>query len=208
MVFVNLGRVEFREALARQEALVEAIASGREPETVLLLEHSPVFTVGRAGDSSNLLSAHDFDENPLKLVRINRGGDVTFHGPGQLVAYPHLDLRQRGRDVHRYLRQLEETLIRLAEDFEIRAFRREGLTGVWTDRGKLASLGVGVRRWITMHGLALNVSTDLRYFSLIHPCGIVDCRVTSLSELLGRHVGLGEVVPRFQHCFEGVFAGS
>ncbi len=202
MNFVDLGRIEFAKALERQQQLVEAIAAGREEETVLLLEHPPVFTVGRVGDAANLLAERDFDGNPLELIRIGRGGDVTYHGPGQLVAYPHLDLRTRGRDVHRYLRSLEEVLIRLASEFGVEAFRREGLTGVWTEQGKLASIGVGVRRWVTMHGLALNVSTDLRYFSLIRPCGIEDCPVTSLSRLCGRPVKRSEVTLAFRSCFE------
>lgn len=184
---------------------MEEIASGRQPETVFLLEHPHVFTIGRTGDNANLLASRDWRGDPIELVRINRGGDVTYHGPGQLVGYPVLDLRTRGRDVHRYLRDLEEVLIRTAADFGVRAHRREGLTGVWTDGGKLASIGVGVRRWITMHGFALNVRPDLRYFQLIHPCGIQDCPVTSLSELLDRPVQLSEAIPACRRRLREVF---
>ncbi len=206
MNFLNLDRISFQDALARQEELLQQIWTGRSQETVLLVEHPPVFTVGRGGDSGNLLAERDFEGSPVELVRINRGGDVTFHGPGQLVAYPLLDLRRRGRDVHQYLRDLEEVLIRLARVYGVEAFRREKLTGVWTEQGKLASIGVGVRHWVTMHGLALNVGTDLRYFSLINPCGIENCPVTSLSRLCNREISLDEVIPRFQACFEAVFA--
>ena len=198
MRFVDLGMISFEDAFRRQEEAVGAIADGRLEETVFLLEHSHVFTSGRSGDARNLLAARDWEGNPIALVNINRGGDVTYHGPGQLVGYPHLDLRPRCRDVHRYLRELEQTLIATASQFGVRSFRREGLTGVWTDQGKLASMGVGVRRWITMHGFALNVSTDLRYFQLINPCGMADCPMVSLSCLLGRPVAMTDVKRAFQ----------
>ncbi|HSR66782.1 MAG TPA: lipoyl(octanoyl) transferase LipB [Acidobacteriota bacterium] len=184
MRFVDLGRISFRDALQRQEAAVEAIASGEMEETVHLLEHPHTFTVGRTGDASNLLARQDWDGNPIDLVRISRGGDVTYHGPGQLVGYPHLDLRRRGRDVHRYLRHLEEAVINAVAGLGVDGYRRQDYTGVWTEQGKLASIGVGVRRWVTFHGFALNVSTDLRYFDLLNPCGIPDCPMTSLSRLM------------------------
>jgi len=193
MVFQDLGRIPFDQAFAIQEKTVAEIASGRRPEQVYLLEHPPVFTIGRTGSEENLLSAKDFQGRSIPLVRINRGGDITFHGPGQLVGYPHLDLNRRGRDIHRYLRDLEEALIRAVGRFDIDAYRKKRLTGVWSDLGKLASIGVGVRRWITMHGFALNVSTDLRYFRMIHPCGIEECPVTSLEQLLDQPVPMEEV---------------
>jgi len=193
MVFQDLGRIPFDQAFAIQEKTVAEIASGRRPEQVYLLEHPPVFTIGRSGSEENLLSAKDFQGRSIPLVRINRGGDITFHGPGQLVGYPHLDLNRRGRDIHRYLRDLEEALIRAVGRFDIDAYRKKRLTGVWSDLGKLASIGVGVRRWITMHGFALNVSTDLRYFRMIHPCGIEECPVTSLEQLLDQPVPMEEV---------------
>jgi len=193
MVFQDLGRIPFDQAFAIQEKTVAEIASGRRPEQVYLLEHPPVFTIGRTGSEENLLLAKDFQGRSIPLVRINRGGDITFHGPGQLVGYPHLDLNRRGRDIHRYLRDLEEALIRAVGRFDIDAYRKKRLTGVWSDLGKLASIGVGVRRWITMHGFALNVSTDLRYFRMIHPCGIEECPVTSLEQLLDQPVPMEEV---------------
>lgn len=202
---LQLERISFEAALERQEAILEAVASGSKPDTVLLLEHPHVFTIGRGGSSDNLLAGQDWMGSPIELIRLNRGGDVTYHGPGQLVGYPIIDLRRRGRDVHRYLRDLEKSLIETACHFGVEAFRREGLTGIWTKSGKLASIGVGVRRWTTMHGFALNVSTDLRYFDLIHPCGIPDCPVTSLSLLLGRTVPLEEVIPVAGNCLQAVF---
>lgn len=202
MDFLDLGLVPFRDALSRQEETVARIVAGEVPETVFLLEHPHVFTVGRAGKKENLLAPLDWQGHSIDLIRINRGGDVTYHGPGQLVGYPHIDLRPRGRDVHRYLRSLEETLVRTAAHFGIQAFRRAGLTGVWTGEGKLASIGVGVRHWITMHGFALNVNPDIRYFQLINPCGIANCRVTSLTQLIGSRVEM-EAVKRV---YRGIFA--
>ena len=203
--FENLETVSFEDALEKQSVTVKEIASGKCQETVYLLEHPSVFTIGRRGFSANLLADKDFDGNPLKTVRINRGGDITYHGPGQLVGYPHLDLRKRNRDLFRYLRGLEECLIRTALRFGVESFPREGLTGVWTDRGKLASIGVGVRQWITMHGFALNVSTDLRYFSLINPCGMPDCPVTSLKECCGEPIEMLDVRHVVEEEFRHVF---
>lgn len=201
----DLGIVSFGEALRIQELAVEAVARGEE-EILYLLEHPHVFTLGRGGKAEHLLSPRDWHGDPVALVRTNRGGDITYHGPGQLVGYPHLDLRRRNFDLHRYLRDLEETLIRTAHRFGVEAFRREGLTGVWTQAGKLASIGVGVRRWVSMHGFALNVNTDLRYFRLIHPCGIPGCPVTSLAEQLRRAVPMEEVKEVYWEEFFGTFA--
>jgi lipoyl(octanoyl) transferase len=203
--FKNLGTVSYEEALKTQSMTVREIASGECQETVYLLEHPSVFTIGRRGVSSNLLANEDFDGNPLNTVRINRGGDITYHGPGQLVGYPHLDLRKRGRDLFRYLRGLEESLIGTASRFGVESFQREGLTGVWTDHGKLASIGVGVRQWVTMHGFALNISTDLRYFSLINPCGMPDCPVTSLMECCGEPIEMADVREVIEEEFRRVF---
>ncbi|MFQ5740922.1 MAG: lipoyl(octanoyl) transferase LipB [Acidobacteriota bacterium] len=208
MDFISLGRVSFDEARRKQEEAVEKIAFEGAPERVYLLEHPHVFTLGRGGEASNLLARQDWADHPIQLVRINRGGDITYHGPGQLVGYPHLDLRSRGRDVHRYLRGLEEVLIRTAARWGVHAFRRAGLTGVWTDRGKLASIGVGVRHWVTLHGFALNACTDLRYFQLINPCGMEGCRVTSFSHLLERHVTAPELIPALTLAFREVFLSS
>src|SRR5512143_3500905 len=160
----DLGLMDFDEAYVLQDRLAEAVFRGREAEALLLLEHLPVYTIGRGGSEDNVL------DDKIRPARINRGGDVTYHGPGQLVGYPIIDLGRRGRDLHRYLRFLEELLIRVAADYGVEARRVPGRTGVWTAKGKLASIGVGVRRWITMHGFALNVSADLAGFSAINPC--------------------------------------
>lgn len=205
MRFLDLGTVDFHEALRLQAATLAEIAAGGAEETVYLLEHPHVFTIGRRGRESNLLARRDFEGREISVARINRGGDITYHGPGQLVGYPLLDLRRRQRDLHRFLRDLEYCLIRTAAEFGVEAFRREGLTGVWTREGKLASIGIGVRNWITMHGFALNVATDLRYFGLINPCGIEACPVVSLEALVGGKIPLVQVKESVRGAFAQVF---
>jgi len=173
-----LGRIGYGEAFAMQEEIVAAKAAGTDvPDELLLLEHDSVFTIGRTNDHSSL---RDPAALPAPLMAINRGGQATWHGPGQLVGYPLLDLRLRGSDLHRYLRDLEEFLISLCAGFGIAASRRDGLTGVWVGEKKIASLGVGVRRWISMHGFALNVCGPLDGFAHIIPCGIQGVTMTSL----------------------------
>ncbi len=178
-----LGRIEFADALALQE---EIVAKKREDRSLgdelLLLEHEAVYTIGRTPDKSSLLaSAH----LPHPLFAINRGGQATYHGPGQLMGYPIIDLRRCGQDLHRYLRWLEQLLIELLVDYGITASRRESLTGVWIGQRKIASIGVGVRHWITMHGFALNVCGDLSPFTYIIPCGINNVAMTSMEKETG-----------------------
>ncbi len=173
-----LGRISYGDALALQEKIVAQKAEDLDaPDELLLLEHDSIFTIGRTSDHSSL---RDPAALPAPLMAINRGGQATWHGPGQLVGYPLLDLRKRGSDLHRYLRDLEEFLIMLCVEFGVTASRRDGLTGVWVGEKKIASLGVGVRRWISMHGFALNVCGPLDGFAHITPCGIAGVEMTSL----------------------------
>ncbi len=196
MVILDLGTIDFHEAYTVQERLAAGVAAGTEPETLLLLEHPPVYTIGSGGNEGNIL------DPAIAPVRINRGGDVTWHGPGQLVGYPIVNLGRRRRDLHRYLRFLEELLVTVAAEFRVESWRVPGRTGVWTEEGKLASIGVGVRRWVTMHGFALNVSADLAEFGRINPCGIEGCPVTSLAAERGAHLPMetvkGMVAERFE----------
>ncbi len=191
----NLGLIDFHAAYAIQERLVAQVASGEAPETLLLLEHPPVYTIGSGGSEANVL------DPAISVVRTNRGGDVTWHGPGQLVGYPVIDLGRRGRDLHRYLRFLEELSIRVAGEFGVAARRVPGKTGIWTDRGKLASIGVGVRRWVAMHGFALNVAPDLEPFARINPCGMAGCPVTSLAREADAEPTVAEVAARVECLF-------
>lgn len=178
-----LGRIGFAEALAQQEELVRVKRANPDaPDELWLLEHDPVYTIGRTPDRSSLRGAAHL---PHPLVAINRGGQATYHGPGQLVGYFLLDLRRHGQDLHRYLRWIETLLIELLAVYEINASTRAGLTGAWVDQRKIASIGVGVRHWITMHGFALNVSGDLSAFDAITPCGIADVAMTSIEKETG-----------------------
>jgi lipoyl(octanoyl) transferase len=173
-----LGRTEFASALALQEELVaQRRVDDSLGDELLLLEHEPVYTIGRTPDQTSLRGAAHL---PHPVFPINRGGQATYHGPGQLVGYPILDLRRCGQDLHRYLRWLEDVLIELLAAYGVHAAAREGLTGVWVEDRKIASIGVGVRHWITMHGFALNVSGDLSPFDHIVPCGIANIRMTSI----------------------------
>jgi lipoyl(octanoyl) transferase len=187
-----LGRIHYEAGLQIQNAKLESCLNDGS-ETVLLLEHEPVYTIGRLPDKSSLRGPGQL---PYPVFETNRGGQATYHGPGQLVGYPILDLRVRGRDLHVYLRNLENLLIDLAEDFGIRASRVEGKTGVWVEDRKIASIGVGVRKWVTMHGFALNVSNDLHGFEHIIPCGIADVRMTSISRELSKEISLEAVRER------------
>ena len=186
-----LGRMNYTDALAYQERLVAAKhADASVPDELLLLEHEPVFTIGRTPDRSSLGAAESL---PHPLVTIGRGGQATYHGPGQLVGYPILDLTRRGRDLHRYLRMLEDFLVALCGTFGVAATRREGMTGTWVVDRKIASIGVGVRRWISMHGFALNVSGDLSPFQQITPCGIAGVAMTSLAVERGAQIEVAAV---------------
>lgn len=201
-----LGRIDYEEALSLQEALWERREAGEVSDQLLLLEHPSVLTLGRGGDEGNILaSAERLRSLGLRVHRVRRGGEVTYHGPGQLVGYPIVDLRPRGRDIHRYLRDLEEVFLRLLLGRGICAHRVKGLTGVWVRRGKVLAIGVGVRRWTTIHGFAFNVCPDLSFFDLIRPCGLERGGVTSLEALEGKATPvedlLEEVASRFGEVF-------
>jgi lipoyl(octanoyl) transferase len=186
-----LGRLKFEEGLTLQTELVEARRQNLAPDTVVLLEHEPVYTIGRTRDRSSLLDA---EGKGLPVVEINRGGQATYHGPGQLVGYPILDLREREKDLHAHLRRLEDAIIRTCRHFGVPADRRDGLTGVWVENRKLASIGVGVRRWISFHGFALNVTNEsLGPFFAITPCGIAGVSMSSIEQEIGRPITVSVV---------------
>ena len=192
-----LGRINFADALALQEDIVTRKWKDRDAvDEILLLEHEPVYTIGRTPDKSSLLGVAHL---PHPLFAINRGGQATYHGPGQLIGYPIVDLRRCGQDLHRYLRWLEQTLIEFLAGYEISATQREGLTGVWIGERKIASIGVGVRHWITMHGFALNVCGDLSPFAHIVPCGISDVAMTSIEKETGKSVSVVDVARAFEN---------
>jgi lipoyl(octanoyl) transferase len=201
---VQLGAgVSYEDGLKRQDATVDALLDGTGQETLFLLEHAPVYTIGRLRDQSSL---RDTSMLPAPVVETNRGGQATYHGPGQLVGYPILDLRERNRDLHAHLRGIEEALILTCQDFGIPAGRREGLTGVWVENRKLASIGVGVRKWISMHGFAINITPEsLLPFFAITPCGIDGVIMSCVAQEARNPVSVEEFsnafVPRFGQCF-------
>ena len=204
----RLGVVPYAEALDLQKRLVEERRSGNIPDQLLLLQHPPVITLGvkaRDDRSHVLASPADLEEAGVEIFETGRGGDVTYHGPGQLVGYPILDLRPDRCDVHRYVRDLEEALIQAAAAFGVATERIQGLTGVWAGKNKLAAIGVRISRWITSHGFAFNVGTNLGHFDLIVPCGIADKGVTSLEVLLSRPVQIDEVENAVVTAFAAVF---
>jgi lipoyl(octanoyl) transferase len=213
LLIVDLGLISWAEAYALQQRIVAARKAGEIDDVFLLCEHPHVITLGRSANRTNLLaSEHVLRQKGVELHATNRGGDITYHGPGQIVGYPILNLHHIKRDVGWYVRALEEAMIRASADFGVSAFRVPGKTGIWVTAGdseeKLAAIGVHISRWVTSHGFAFNVSTDLRYFDLIIPCGIADRKATSLEKLLGRSVSLGDVKPRLTHHFEELFSLS
>lgn len=196
--FVSLGKMAYHEAWDIQRLVGEAVRTGRLQDTVLFVEHPPVYTVGRGarGSRDNLLWTPEIlQREGIDVVEVDRGGDITYHGPGQLVGYPIVDLTRRGRDLHRYLRALEQAIIDTLRDFGIESERQPPHTGVWVGQDKVAAIGVKASRWVTQHGFALNVAPNLDHFLGIVPCGIRDKGVTSMANLLKRPVTLDEVLP-------------
>ena len=187
------GRTAYESAYRWQKALVERRFAGEIGDVLLLLEHPPTYTCGRSTQPGHLPAPTFLKESGAQIVEIERGGSITYHGRGQLVGYPIVDLRGRGRDVHRYLRDLEEALINTLAAFALRGERREGLTGVWVGDEKVAAIGIYVSRWISAHGFSLNIDCDLQPFRAMRPCGLDGDRVTSLEKLLGRRVERDEV---------------
>jgi lipoyl(octanoyl) transferase len=204
----RLGRVEYLEALSLQRSLVEERRAGRVPDLLLVLEHPPVITLGVRGDGGRAHITADparLEALGIRVHEAGRGGDVTYHGPGQIVAYPIFDLRPDRCDVHRYVRDIEEVMIRVCATYGVDAGRIPGLTGVWVGDEKIGAIGIRMSRWITSHGLAFNVATDLDHFQLIVPCGIGDRGVTSLERLVGRPFELREVEDELIAQFAAVF---
>jgi lipoate-protein ligase B len=201
LTVADLGVVDYDDALAMQTATLAARIGGSVGDTLLLMEHPHVFTLGRGADQRFIVD----NRAGVPVRRVSRGGQVTYHGPGQLVGYPILKLEGRDRDVTKYLRNLEAAMIDALGHFGIEAARRDAMTGVWVGPRKIASIGVGIRRWTTWHGFALNVSTDLSYFDSIVPCGIDGCRMTSACEVTNRAVSVREFAVVMRESFARVF---
>ena len=204
----RLGLVSYADGLELQRGLVEDRKAGRIPDTLLLLQHPHVLTIGVKKDGrQHILALPDLlAARGVEVFETGRGGDVTYHGPGQLVAYPIIDLNPDRRDVHRYVRDLEAVMIGVCADYGLAAERVKGMSGAWLGAAKIGAIGVRISRWVTSHGCAFNVTTDLDFFNLIVPCGIADRGVTSLAAQLGRAVPLPEVEDAFIRHFSVVFA--
>ncbi len=203
---LTTGLLDYQSAWDLQKSIIADRIAGNVPDTLIMTEHPHTYTLGKTGREDHLVADElSLQRRGITVYRIDRGGDITYHGPGQIVGYPILDLHNHFLDLHKYLRALEEVLILTLSDYGIAAGREEGMTGVWIDGAKIAAIGVKVSRWVTMHGFAFNVNTDLSYFNNIVPCGISDKPVTSLAQLLGRepdHLEVEEVVAsRFAEIF-------
>lgn len=215
--FSDLGKRNYKEVWDFQESLLQSVVNQKIAKRTnadlvpdnffFFVEHSPVFTLGKSGFPENLLvSESELEERKVEFFKSNRGGDITFHGPGQLVGYPILDLDQFYTDIHRYLREIEEVIIKTIAEFGIQnGGRKEGLTGVWVGEEKICAIGVRASRWVTMHGFALNVNTNLQYFDWIVPCGIQDKGVTSMEKILGKSIDMEEVKTVLKVNFEKIF---
>jgi len=213
LLITDLGLISWSDAYALQERVVAARKADAIEDVLLFCEHPHVITLGRNASQKNLLASERvLRQKGVELQETNRGGDITYHGPGQTVGYPILNLDRIRRDVHWYVRALEEAMIRASADFGLTAYRIPGKTGIWVQppggipEEKLAAIGVHISRWVTSHGFAYNVATDLRFFDLIIPCGIADRKATSLEKLLRRNLSLDEVRPRLAHHLAELFS--
>lgn len=205
-VLYQLGLIDYGEAYNIQKRLWSQKINGQAADALLLLEHPPTFTIGKSGKLENLLaSKEELAKEGISLFFTGRGGDITYHGPGQLVVYPIIDLKNRGKDIHRYVHDLEEVVIRTLADLSIEAQRDERNVGVWVGNDKIAAIGVSVRRWVTMHGLALNVNPILEHFSFIRPCGLLDGGITSIAHILSRDLPMEVVIQGLVAHFSEVF---
>ena len=185
---LDLGRMDYKSSWEFQKNLHKDVLNGNKPDTLILVEHEPVFTLGKNANKENLL-----DRSNVKVFNVERGGDITFHGPGQLVGYPILDLNNYKKNISWFMRTLEQILIECLNTFDIDAHQKKGLTGVWVNDEKIGAQGVKISRWVTMHGFSLNINTDLSFFEMIVPCGITDCKVTSMKKLLGATQNIQDV---------------
>lgn len=206
---LDLGLVDYEFAEAQQRRIFEAVKTGAFKDTLVLAEFLPVYTIGRSGSLGNLLVSGDFlNKKGIKVHRIGRGGDITAHNPGQLVVYPIFDLARFRKDLNWYIRSLEEVIIRLLEGYRVFSGRKAPFTGVWAGGAKIASIGISVSRWVTSHGLSLNVNNDLSIFDYINPCGQKDCEITSLSGLTGDFIDMAGLKQRLINQFEGIFSAT
>ncbi|MBI5143828.1 MAG: lipoyl(octanoyl) transferase LipB [Candidatus Omnitrophica bacterium] len=205
-MILDLGLVDYEESYALQKELVGKVRSGQIEDSAIIAEHRAVFTIGRTGKKENLLAGEEaLRDADIKFLNVDRGGDITFHGPGQIVLYPVIDLKNRGRDLHRYLRDLEGLAMSFLKDYSVSGDRVEGRTGVWVGDKKIAFIGIAATDWITYHGLSVNINVDLKYFSMIRPCGLEGVEIVSLNEILNRDIDMAEAKERLIQRFSNIF---
>ena len=206
LIYSNLGMVDYKEAWDLQRTIFNQVVDGETLDTLILLEHPHTYTLGKVADKKNLVSGKDYlEKNKISVFEIDRGGDITYHGPGQIVGYPIIKLEDWQKDTHKYLRALEEVIIMTCKNYGVDAGRNPKYTGVWIGNKKIAAIGVKISRWVTMHGFAFNVNTDLSLFKGIIPCGISDKEVTSLKKELGREINISDVKVLLLENFKSVF---
>lgn len=204
---LDLGKRDYKEVWDMQRELHLKRVDGEIPDTLILVEHNPVVTIGKSGKSENIkMPVQMLKEKGIDLYHIERGGDVTFHGPGQLVGYPIFNIKQGLVGIKRFITMIEDVIIGVLADFDIKAEKRERLIGVWTEMGKICSIGIAVKRWVSFHGFALNVNTDLRYFDLINPCGFKDIKMVSMQEIIGQEVSMELVKKSTVRNFKLIFS--
>ena len=206
LIYSNLGMVDYKEAWDLQRTIFNQVVDGETQDTLILLEHPHTYTLGKVADKKNLVSGKDYlEKNKISVFEIDRGGDITYHGPGQIVGYPIIKLEDWQKDTHKYLRALEEVIIMTCKNYGLDAGRNPKYTGVWISNKKIAAIGVKISRWVTMHGFAFNLNTDLSLFKGIIPCGISDKEVTSLKKELGREINISDVKVLLLENFKSVF---
>lgn len=209
MQVVDLGQQDYYQVWNMQKALHAKRADGTITDTLLLVEHNPVITLGKSGKSDNILIPETLlKEKGVDFYRIERGGDATYHGPGQLVGYPIFNIKERLAGIRSFIEKIEEVIIATLDRFSIKADKKEKMIGVWVGSGKICSIGIAVKKWVSFHGFALNVNTDLQYFDLIHPCGFKNIKMTSMAEILKKNVSMNAVKDRVIEEFSVVFANG
>lgn len=204
---LDLGRKDYKEVWDKQKELHQKRVNGEIPDTLILVEHNPVVTVGKSGKTENIkIPIPLLKEKGIDFYHIERGGDVTFHGPGQLVGYPIFNIKQGLVGIKPFIEMIEDAIIGVLADFDIKAEKKKGLIGVWTKSGKICSIGIAVKRWVSFHGFALNINTDLRYFDLINPCGFKSIKMTSMQEITGKKISMVDVKESTIRNFKSIFA--
>jgi lipoyl(octanoyl) transferase len=207
LFYCDLGLIDYKEAWDLQKSVFELRHNNKLPDILFLLEHPHTYTLGKTADKKNLIGSEDYlKEKQISVYDIDRGGDITYHGPGQIVGYPIIDLNEWHRDAHKYLRALEEVIIKTCGDYNLTGTRDPKYTGVWIENRKIAAIGIKLSRWITMHGFAFNINTDLSLFTGIIPCGIIDKEVTSLQNEVGSNIDLQKVKSQLSKNFKEVFS--